>query len=320
MVLYGHAGPEGLVTQAHVDHYQALAHGGAGLIIQEATCVLPGGRLRMDQLGIWSGDHIPGLRRIAEAAHRENCPIFVQLHHGGIMSTGPEFLCPSAYQMGHRQGREMTVEEIVEVTAAFVQAGIRAYEAGYDGVELHGCHSYLLCQFLNRQVNRRPDKYGQRPVEWLGEIAAEIRENTSPEFVIGIRLGAFEPTLQDGIDHAKSLEIQGFQFLDISYGFAGEMDTAAPGDLVLADTVRGADAIAQAVNVPVFAVGHLRLPADAALALRETNVDMLAVGRSHLVDPAWTSKALSGAVPGKCLDCKTCQWRIDSAKCPGRLK
>jgi 2,4-dienoyl-CoA reductase-like NADH-dependent reductase (Old Yellow Enzyme family) len=274
----------------------------------------------MDQLGLWEDGQIPGLRAIVEAVHQAGCPIFVQLHHGGIMSTGPEFLCPSAYQMGHRQGREMTVAEIQEVQAAFVQSALRAYRAGYDGVELHGCHSYLLCQFLNRRVNRRQDQYGQRPVDFIGEIAAEIRAKTAPDFVIGIRLGAFEPTLQDGIDHAKALETLGLQFLDISYGFSNEMDTAAPGDPALPDTIRAADAIAQAVNIPVCAVGRLRLPEDAERALQETHAALFAVGRSQLVDPAWTKKALSGEIPKKCLDCKTCQWRIDSAKCPGRLK
>lgn len=324
MVLYGHAGDDGNVTAAHVAHYARLAKGGAGLIIQEATCVTKAGRLRGDQLGIWSEDQIPGLRNITETVHQYGCPIFIQLHHAGVVGIGPEHLCPDSYvfsgKHGPITGEKMTAAQIAEVRGAFIAAGRRAYLAGYDGVELHGCHSYLLCQFLNCRVNRREDIYGQEPLRLVTEIMEGIRAATSPTFVIGIRLGGFEPTLADGIAHAKALTDQGIEFLDISYGFSGEMDTAAPGDPGLPDTVRAAGAIKQAVDVPVFAVGHIRLPGDAARVLRETGVDMVDVGRSALVDPAWPNKARRGVIPGTCLDCRVCQWRIDAERCPGRRK
>lgn len=323
MVLYGHAEDSGMVTEAHIRHYEALAQGGAGLIIQEATCVSRAGRLRADQLGIWSEAHTMGLRRITEAVHRHGCPIFVQLHHAGLVSIGPERLCPSAYVFHGRDGavtgQEMNAAQIAEVQDAFIQAGRRAWEAGYDGVELHGCHSYLLCQFLNGRVNRREDGYGREPTRMVTELMEGIRQVTSPEFVIGVRLGAFEPTLAEGIAHAVELERAGAQFLDVSYGFAGEMDPAAPGDPVLADTMRGAGAIAAAVKVPVFGVGGIRLPEDARRALAHTEIQMVDVGRSMLVDPQWAHKARLGVRPGKCLDCRICQWRVEPGKCPGRL-
>lgn len=324
MVLYGHAGDDGLVTDAHVAHYGRLARGGAGLIIQEATCVQKNGRLRYDQLGIWSEDHIPGLRRITETVHQADCPIFIQLHHAGVAGAGPDYLCPSSYRYssgyGEVVGREMTPEEIGATKDAFIQAGRRAYLAGYDGVELHGCHSYLLCQFLNCRVNRREDGYGREPLSLVTEILEGIRAVTGPEFLIGIRLGGFEPALADGIAHAKALADQGIAFIDVSYGFAGEMDTSAPGDPDLPDIIRAADAIRSAVAVPVFAVGHIRLPEDAQRVFQRTCVDMVDVGRSSLVDPEWTNKARRGVTPGKCLDCAVCQWRVDAARCPGRKK
>lgn len=324
MVLYGHAGDDGKVTAAHIRHYEELAQGGAGLIIQEATCVTKGGRLSEDQLGIWSDEQIPGLRTITEAVHRCGCPIFVQIHHAGVVGVGPEHLCPDSYVFVGRDGpvtgEKMTAAQIAEVRDAFIAAGRRAYLAGYDGVELHGCHSYLLCQFLNSRVNRREDRYGREPLRLVTEIMDGIRAVTSPAFVIGIRLGGFEPTLADGIAHARALADHGIEFLDISYGFTGEMDTSAPGDPSLPDTIRAADAIKRAVEVPVFAVGHIRLPGDAERVLRETGVDMVDVGRSALVDPAWADKARRGQIPGKCLDCKVCQWRIDPNRCPGLRK
>lgn len=324
MVLYGHAAEDGMVTDVHVRHYEALAQGGAGLIIQEATCVLKNGRLREDQLGIWEDGHIPGLRRIVEAVHQRGCPIFLQIHHAGVVGIGPEHLCPDRYcfhgKNGDVLGQKMTPADIEAVKAAFIAAGRRAYLAGYDGVELHGCHSYLLCQFLNRRVNQREDRYGRRPVELVTEIVEGIQQVTDPSFVIGIRLGGFEPTLADGIDHARYLADHSIAFIDVSYGFAGEMDTTAPGNPELPDTVRAADAIRRAVNIPVFAVGHIRLPEDAERVLRETEVDMVDVGRSILVDPSWANRARHGQKPGKCLDCRVCQWRVDAAKCPGRIQ
>lgn len=294
MVLYGHPREDGRVTEGHIAHYEALAKGGAGLIIQEATCVFPTGRLRKDQLGIWADDHISGLSGITDAVHREDCPIFVQLHHAAV--------------------EDLAKLDVEEIKTAFIQAGRRAYLAGYDGVELHGCHSYLLCQLLNARTNRS----GIDGLVLIRDIVEGIRQETSPEFVIGIRLGAFEPALTDGIRHAKALEALGIHFMDVSYGFAGHMDTAAPGDETLSDVIRGAAAIRQAVSVPVFAVGGIRSPEQAEEILQKTGVDMVDIGRSALVDPDWPKKALSGKMSGKCLGCKVCQWRIDPAKCPGR--
>ena len=323
MVIYKISDESGMVKPENVAHYRALAKGGAGLIIQEATCISPEGRLSEDQLGIWSDDQIPGLREITEAVHQEGCPIFVQLHHAGLVSIGQDTLCPSDYAMdtkkGWKNGHEMTRDDILRIRDAFIQAAVRAEKAGYDGVELHGCHGYLLCQFLNNRVNRRTDEYGKTERLVL-EILEGIRASVRPDFVVGIRLGAFEPTLEDGIAHAKILQAHGIQFLDVSYGFAAESDPAAPGDPELLDVIRGAGAIQKAVNVPVFAVNSIRTPQQAQGILEQTGVSMVDIGRSALVDPEWANKARNGILPGKCLGCKVCQWRIDRSKCPGRRK
>ena len=270
MVLYRKAGDDGMVSDAHVDHYRRLAEGGPGLIIQEATCVAPEGRFSREQLGIWSDGHIPGLRRITEAVHSAGgTPIFVQLHHGGIQSVTGDRLCPSAYVLEQQYpipGREMSLSEIETVRAQFTEGARRAYLAGFDGVELHGCHTYLLCGFLNARVNTRGDVYGS-PTRLIREILEGIRGCTPPGFAVGIRMGAFEPALADGIAHALDLERMGLDFLDVSYGFSGTMDLSAPGDMSLSPAARGAGAIAGAVSVPVFAADRIRTPRDAQKAL-----------------------------------------------------
>ncbi len=323
MVIYKISDESGMVKPQNVAHYRALAKGGAGLIIQEATCISPEGRLSMDQLGIWSDDHIPGLREITDAVHEAGCPIFVQLHHAGLVSVGQDTLCPSDYAMdskkGWKNGHAMTRDEILRIRDAFIAAAVRAEKAGYDGVELHGCHGYLLCQFLNSRVNRRQDEYGQ-PDRLVLEIMEGIRASVRPDFVMGIRLGAFEPTLEDGIARARTLEAHGIQFIDVSYGFTAESDPSAPGDPALLDVIRGAGAIQKAVNVPVFAVNSIRTPQQAQNILEQTGVSMVDIGRSALVDPEWPNKACRGETTGTCLGCKVCQWRIDRSRCPGRRK
>lgn len=173
MVCFNWSDDSGLVTDRHVAHYQAIAKGGAGLIIQEATCISHEGRLADSQLGIWSDEHIPGLRRITEAVHKAGAPILVQLHHAGFMSIQTPALCPSPYEHDYkdqvRRGQEMSLEQIAATRQEFIEAARRAQKAGYDGVEIHGCHGYLLCQFMNRRVNRRSDAYGD-PMKLVGGL------------------------------------------------------------------------------------------------------------------------------------------------------
>ncbi len=322
MVCFNWSDESGIVSEKHVAHYKAIAQGGPGLIIQEATCIDPVGRLAASQLGIWSDDHIPGLKRIVDAVHAEGVPILVQIHHAGIMGLMNPAPCPSAYEFQRRdftqRGAEMTLEQIAELRQNFAEAARRAQKAGYDGVELHGCHSYLLCQFLNKRVNRRTDKYadGMKLVE---EIVNDVREATGPDFIVGIRLGVFEPGLQDGIDHAKRLAELGIDFLDLSYGFGPESDPEKPEDFPLADVIFGAGRVkAEVGDVPVFAVYGIQSAEQAQLALDLTNADMIDVGRGILVNYNWPKDACDGRDTGKCLYCPTCMWRVDADKCAGR--
>lgn len=323
MVVYNWTDESGVVSDRHVEHYREMAKGGAGLIIQEATCITKEGRLTDSQLGIWDDAHIPGLRRIVQAVHAEGCPIFVQIHHAGVVSVAQHPYCPDAYTL-HRDGVEkhgvkMTLDDIEQMQTAFVQAARRAYEAGYDGIELHGCHSYLMCQFLNKRVNKRDDRYGVHPEQFIYEIMDRIRAIVPENFVMGIRLGAFEPTLFDAIEHAKGLEAHGIDFLDISYGFSGEDEPFKPADFPYKDVIYAAGQIKKQCHVPVFTVNGIRVAADAHGVLEATDVDMVDVGRSTLVNPHWAADALAGRETGKCLDCRICQWRVDSDRCAGRL-
>jgi 2,4-dienoyl-CoA reductase-like NADH-dependent reductase (Old Yellow Enzyme family) len=197
---------DGYVAEENIERYRALAKGGAGLIIQEATCVNRNGKLSRTQLGIWEDGQIEGLKKIVDVVHEEDCKIFIQIHHAGVVGVSENPLCPSPYKFRDTVGKEMTIEDIKAIQKDFIEAARRAYEAGYDGIELHGCHSYLICQFFNKKVNMRNDEYGANREKFVLEILEGIRKITPKEFIVGIRLGGFEPTIEDGINHAKILE------------------------------------------------------------------------------------------------------------------
>ena len=325
MLCYKFAGSDGYATQMNIGHYRAIAAGGPGLIVQEATCVSPSGRLSVCQLGIWEDGQIDGLRRITEAVHAEGGVIFIQLHHAGILSVDEPRYCSSDFEArlpngAPVTGREMTLAEISLVKRQFTDACKRAELAGYDGVELHGCHSYLLSQFFNNRINRRLDAYGKETGLLALEILNEARTAVSDSFVVGVRLGGFEPALADGISHAKALARAGADFLDISYGFKGEMEPEKPKDFPYLDIIYAAQEIKASVDRPVFAVNGINSVKTAGNILSDTGVDMAGVGRATLVNYNWSNDAMRGKDTGGCLGCRECMWRIDYSKCPGRLR
>ncbi|MCL2826694.1 MAG: NADH:flavin oxidoreductase [Eggerthellaceae bacterium] len=324
-VYYGQSDEGGMATDAHVAHYRDIARGGAGLIIQEATCVSPHGKLIADQLGIWSDEQIPGHRRIVEAVHSEGVPILLQLHHAGVAGVEEgKMLCPSDFELMHRgipkRGCEMTADEIEATQREFLNAAKRAEQAGYDGVELHGCHQYLISQFYNSRVNRRHDAYGKQQGLFALEIYDAIRKAAPESFVIGIRLGAFEPTLSDSIAHARELSEAGVDFIDVSYGFAGEDEPQKPEGFPYKDVFFAAGEIKKNVSCAVFAVNGIKSAQDARGVLELTGVDMVDIARGMLINPNWANDAQAGRDTGRCLDCPNCFWRSDPPKCPGRKK
>ena len=329
MLCFNWCDGQGLICDKNVEHYRAIAAGGPGLIIQEATCVSPRGRIDKSQPGIWDDRHVPGLRRITGAVHQEGCPILVQIHHSGGITVDEPKLGPSDYlriKNGQEyRARAMSEAEIETVRQQFIDAGRRAYEAGYDGVELHGCHEYLLCQFFNRKVNRRQDRYGQKPWLLAEEILRGIREVTPESFIIGLRLGGFEPTLADAVENARRMTQAGIDFLDISYGYLPEQElegpdgaAVVPGDWPFKEIIYAAAEIKKAVDVPVFAVNTIQSPAQAEAVLEKTGVDMVDIGRGILVNYNWVKDAEAGRDTGRCLLCPGCAWRGAIPACPGK--
>lgn len=315
--------PEGNVAPENVERYKKLAQGGAGLIIQEATCINIDGRLSAKQLGIWEDSQIEGLKTIVDAVHKENCPIFIQIHHAGVVGISENPLCPSTYEYKNPNktvvGKEMTIEDVKSIQDDYIQAARRAYEAGYDGVELHGCHSYLISQFFNSRVNKRTDEYGKNPEKFVIEILEGIRKVTPKEFVVGIRLAGFEPTIEAGLHYAKVLEKAGIDFLDISYGFTSEQEMHVTEGYKFSNAVYAAEIIKKEVSIPVFAVNGIYSSETAENILNETNVDIVDIGKGFLINPNWANDAKEGKDTGTCLSCGKCMWFGQSNVCAGKV-
>ena len=223
------------VTQKHIDHYAERARGGLGLICVEATCVEKGGRLSPSQLGLWDDSQIEGHRAIVDACHAYGATMLVQLHHAGLgthPATG-EGWGPSAVDWRGRMGKELSVERIHEIVQHFVDAALRAKAAGYDGVQLHACHGYLINQFICPSVNLRTDEYGgsiENRARFGCEIISGIRKACGEDFIISPRHPAAEPTIEDSAAIAKLYIAAGADYLQLSTGIKPDDIPGYPED------------------------------------------------------------------------------------------
>ncbi len=319
MVYFNLSDSTGKATEKNAEHYKSLAEGGFGLIIVEANAVEKEGRLSFDQLGLWNDDQIEGHKKIVEQIKKENVAVVVQIHHAGVMGVCKNIVSSSEYTVRERTARALTTDEVKYIENSFVNAAIRAEKAGYDGVELHGAHSYLLTQFLNSRVNKREDEYGEDRTLIVKNMLKKIRENTNDDFIVGIRMGAFEPTIDDGINHAKTFEQIGLDFLNVSYGFSLEADDPTPSDFPFSGAVYGAGEVKKHVNIPVFAVNGITTAKQAKDALEATDVDMICIGKGALVNPNWANDAKNEKEVGKCLNCPNCFFRTGDKDCAGRV-
>lgn len=323
LVIYTWGDESGCVTGKHLAHYRALAAGGAGLVIQEATAVSPAGRLTLDQLGIWADEQIDGLRRIAATLHDAGMPAIVQLSHAGAMGAKPAYrVSPSGTPAGAgrvRESRALTADELRAIEQQFIDAAQRAVRAGYDGVELHASHGYLLSECMNPAVNRRTDTFRADGLPVLQHIIQGIRAVTPPGFVLGVRMGAFEPDIAAGIRNAKQLEAWGVDFLDVFLGCDWVAQIERPAGYPFTASIYGAKRIREAVSLPVFAVHQISSGAQAEAVLADTGAAMAVIGRGSLVNYQWGNDVKAGRDPGHCLNCSVCRWKTAPDTCPGRM-
>jgi 2,4-dienoyl-CoA reductase-like NADH-dependent reductase (Old Yellow Enzyme family) len=326
VVCFHYAGDDGIVTDRNVEHYRLLAAGSAGIIITEATAVLQEGRLAPFQLGIWSDEHITGMSRIASAVKAEGSLALLQIHHAGLLTNGQVSAVAKAPSVDSDNPRseELTMEEIASVKTSFINAAIRAKSAGYQGIELHGAHGYLLNQFASSMFNRRTDDYGGTHVNNLRlatGIIEGIRKKCGEDFIIGYRMGANSPTLDDGIAIARHLESAGVDILHVSHGGHLQNLPRTPKGFDYNWIVFSGTEVKKQVSIPVIAVNEIKTPERAAWLIENELVDFVALGRPQLADPFWARHVQHNEPVNECLSCRPkCRWYEDSSHCPARRK
>lgn len=306
------AADDGLVTDELCRYYADKAQGGAlGLVITEHAYVQTAGKAHRGQLSIAQDGVIPGLRRLTDAVHRTGTPVFAQISHAGGRTwadiTGCEGVAPSAVaqpraKAGAPVPRAMTAQELRALPDIFAAAARRARQAGYDGVEIHSAHGYLLNQFLSPLTNRRTDGYGgslENRVRIHREILAAVRGAVGPEYPVAVRLAACDfleggVTVQDAVAACRLLEADGADLLDISGGMYGYLNPENSGEGYFAPL---SAAVRQAVRVPVLVTGGVVTPQGAEALLQRGDADLVGVGRALLKNSAWAVEALA-ALPG----------------------
>lgn len=306
----GYGTAEGKPTQRSVDYYAERSRGGAGLIIVEASAVEPITASPIE-LRFCADDYVESFTQLAAGIHAGGAKAIVQLVHSGGIALSyeglPQPIGPSSFQIpmpGAPVAREMTVAEIEGVVRSFVQTAGRAETAGFDGIELHAAHGYLLCQFLSPLTNRRQDAFGgdvERRAKFVVEVIQTIKARTSKGFLVGCRISGDEYaegglTLDMAVETAQILERAGVDYLSISAGswWAKTPYAMPPIFLRQGYMVYLADRIKQTVNVPVMTAGRIKSPRMAEDILSEGRADLVGMGRALLADPELPNKALQG--------------------------
>jgi 2,4-dienoyl-CoA reductase-like NADH-dependent reductase (Old Yellow Enzyme family) len=301
----GYANSKGEVTEKLLKHYVDRSLD-LGLLIVEHSYIALQGKVGTNQLGIYSNSMIPGLTRLVEAVHEKGTPIAIQLNHGGGTSnsevTGSQPVAPSPVVHPHRGveiPRQMSHDEIEAVIGSFREAARRAYEAGFDAVEVHGAHGFLLGQFHSPVTNKRQDEYGgslENRVRLSRSIVSEIKRDLGANYPVLYRIGIEDAapysggfTLQEGVEATKMIVEEGVDIIDVSGGLGGGRPEGLQGPGFF---VPHATAVKEAVDVPVIGVGGIQTAEEANSIIRSGGVDLVAIGRAYLNEPRWATIAV----------------------------
>ncbi len=300
----GMASEEGACTPQLVDLMCGLAAGGVGLIITGHTFVRAEGKAATRQLGISSEAFLPGLRHMTDAVHRLDGKIVLQLAHGGLLSskklTGIQPVGPSIVEEISRSQRasELTAEDIHELVGAYGKAGARARAAGFDGVQIHAAHGYLLSQFLSPFFNRRQDAYGgdvPGRAKVLVEVLQAIRNATGDDYPVLVKINSRD-FIQGGLDLEASLETAlilqdaGIDAIELSGGtlLSGELSPSRRGIETARDEAYfrdAAEAFKAKVKVPLILVGGIRSFEVADELVRKGVADYISMSRPFIREP-----------------------------------
>ena len=300
----GQARPDGTVTDKIIEYHRVRAAAGCGLVTVEHSFVHPQGRHSATQIGVHDDAMVPGLARLSAAIKAEGAAACLQISHAGSRTSSAVMGRPPAAPSAVRHPCEpdgevpeaLTLAGIAEVIAAFGTAARRARDAGFDAVEIHAAHGFLLSEFLSPLCNRRTDEYGGcaagRRLLHL-QVAAEVRQQFGRERIVSVRLGACDEmtgglTLDEACETAARLEEAGVNLISVSGGLFG----SRPAERAHGYFVPYAAAIKTYVSLPVMVTGGISEPALADRIVRDGQADLVGIGRAMLNDPEWARRAI----------------------------
>src|SRR5712691_4985421 len=318
---------EGHVTDDTIAYYMARVRGGVGLITVEMASPSRAGRDRRRELGIYDDRFLPGLTRLVNEIHGGGAKASIQLGHGGghtrVDICGETPLAPSAiphpvFEVTNETivPKAMTGDDIRATTEAFAAAAARAEKAGFDCVEIHAAHGYLISQFLTPFENRRTDAYGgslENRARFGLDVLRAVKAAVKIPVIFRVSVDDYFP---DGLAFAEGRQVAiratlaGADALHIAAGHYRSLPSAArmipPMQYPDATFLSYAADIKREVAVPVIAVGRLGDPAVATDAIESGKADFVALGRTLIAEPDWVAKLVRGEPPRQCLACNTC--------------
>ncbi len=320
-------GIDGSISDATVEHYRRRAAGGPAMVIMEACAVSAEGVVSSHQAVIHDDRFIDGLSKIARAMKEEGAVPAIQIHHGGrqtsvkVINRKP--LAPSPLPCPTIRGEvePLTIDGIQELVQKFGDAADRACQAGFELVEIHGAHGYLVNQFLSKFSNIREDQYGgdvAGRTRFAKEIVEAVRNRVGPEFPISFKISAEEYvanglTTRQSIEILKTLVSAGIDVVQVSAGNDVTPEwICQPMFMEKACLVESASQVKKALDIPVMAVGRINDPLIANEIIEQEKADLVCIGRGLLADPEMPNKAREGRSDEirTCIACNTCMQSI----------
>lgn len=289
------ADEEGFANSWHTVHYATRAIGGVGLIILEATAVEPRGRISANDLGIWKDEHVDGLKALVAECKKHGAKMGIQLAHAGrkcgIDSENIVAPSPIAFSDEYQRPTELTKDEIQNIVQSFKSGAQRSLEAGFDIIEIHGAHGYLINEFLSPLSNQRTDEYGgslENRVRFLKEILEEVRTVWPRELPLILRVSA-EDYISEGNhpeDLAAMINLLKDYEIDIVNVSSGAVVTA-PIKAYPGYQIPFSEVIKKETNLPTIGGGLITSPLMAEEILRNNRADFIFLGRELLRNPYW---------------------------------
>ncbi len=313
----GSATLEHLFSEHSYSYFEARAKGGFGLIFTEFMCISEEGLASDTEVGIYNDSFIPNLKGLTDRIHKYDTLIFAQLHHAGnqantkVTKSTPVGASSIPAKNKLENVHELTTQEVWDLIGKFSDAAVRAKEAGFDGVEVHGAHGYLIAQFLSKYFNKRTDDFGgnvSARAKFATEVIKSIKEKCGNDYPVVIRVSGVEESpygnsIIDTIAQSILYEKAGADAIHVSYGAPIQSYYAQPGY-----NTKNAKQVKQAVSIPVISVGRINDPAIAESIIASGDADFVALGRQSICDSNFPNKVKENKID-EIFHCMACLQR-----------